>query len=127
MYRDGDAIYADATKTSLLGLRGRSRVLDPEYLTVSNVLHAQYGGISNFITPTFCASGARADKRLVWEISSGSGIMGNTIYGVTVVEYDPETAWTYSRRDLSKPFGTREEADKYIADTVSQAELLCDK
>jgi hypothetical protein len=42
----------------------------------------------NFMTPKVLAKRVLASKRIVVELAQGSGMTGNTIYGVSILEFD---------------------------------------
>lgn len=77
-------------------------------LTKSEIRQRAFKGQANFMTPEFVSDHLNDDFYI--ELSSGTGMTGNTIYGVTVVALHP-----FERRnDLSKMCTTYREADNYI-------------
>jgi len=62
---------------------------------------------ANFMTPYTLKFGKRG--KMVWEISTGKGFRGMSLYGVTVIELPSE-----KRHDLSQCFSSLEEAETYI-------------
>jgi hypothetical protein len=67
----------------------------------------------NFMTPhVIVIDWAPNNKGLVYELSQGTGIDGEDIYGVTVVEIKGNSA--EARRELSRMHGTRVSATKHI-------------
>lgn len=66
---------------------------------------------TNFMTPDFLRQG-RIGKGLHYELSSGRGIEGQPIFGVTIVQEKKHTA--KRRDDLSDVFESRAEAEQHI-------------
>ena len=64
----------------------------------------------NFMTPNVERYGQQGD--FVYELSSGEGFTGGTIYGVTVVDLRTMK----HRNDLSEMFHSYSEANDYIND-----------
>jgi len=74
----------------------------------------EYGGGKNFMTPIILERGKISLYR-TYEISRGKGISDQTIWGVTIVDYDPDTKKTTRRTDLSDCFQTARAANAWIA------------
>lgn len=75
--------------------------------TIRGIFHRTYNGQPNFLTPDHVQSGKRG--RLLYEISSGEGLGGAALYGVTVIELDGTR-----RKDLSDCFPSLAEAQAYV-------------
>lgn len=78
----------------------------------TKIFKKTYGNSANFMTPDLIRYGLLADY-VAYELSSGSGLGGSTLYGVTVLRS------TYGRkveklRDISKCFDSLAEAELYI-------------
>jgi len=69
----------------------------------------------NFMTPELERYGQQGD--FVYELSSGQGMTGNTVYGVTVVDLRTKE----HRHDLSNMFHSYKEANDYINDLEKSA------
>jgi len=78
-----------------------------------DILYAEYGDSKNFMTPSILKCG-KAGKWRAWELSVGSGIFSAHIFGVSVVDVNPETGETDRHNDAGAAFQTRAEADSYI-------------
>lgn len=74
---------------------------------IAALFNRVYDGGRNFMTPNLVKYGKRG--RLVYEISSGTGMRQQPIYGVTVLEIDGT-----ERSDLSTMFQSLREAEAYI-------------
>ena len=74
------------------------------------ILHAEFGGEPNFMTPSVVGTGLLSDN-IAWEISSGSGVFGKTIYGVTVVTEGGRTSRDFKMSDC---FDSHKAASQYI-------------
>lgn len=81
-------------------------------LTAAEIIRRQYKGAKNFITPSKLKVG-KLNSNVAYELSSGSGIGGGRLYGVTVVSAN-KYGKTKPQYDLSKPFDNRNEAEAYI-------------
>jgi hypothetical protein len=85
------------------------------------IITREYGMSRNFMTPTVIRCGDLGEC-FAYELSKGEGIpdpgqfKGPTIYGVSVVEYDPATGATTRRTDLSDVFRSQGLAQKHITD-----------
>lgn len=86
------------------------------------IIIREYGRHSrNFMTPTVLRCGDLGEH-FAYELSKGEGIpdrgqfKGPTIYGVSVVEYDPATGRTTRRTDLSGSFRSPGLAQKHLTD-----------
>ena len=74
------------------------------------ILHAEFGGEPNFMTPRTLDTGLLSDN-IAWEISSGEGLSHNTIYGVTVVT---EGGRTSRDSKMSDCFDSHKAASQHI-------------
>ena len=72
-----------------------------------------YHGATNFITPHIIER-AMITPKIAYELSSGRGIMDNTIYGVTVLIVDDRTGNIEHSRKLSHCFHSRDEARAHV-------------
>lgn len=66
-----------------------------------------YRGAPNFMTPDVIRFGQKRDK--LYELSTGKGIGGTPIWGVTVI-----SVYGHKLHDLSECFSTRLDAERYI-------------
>jgi len=73
-----------------------------------------YGNSKNFMTPSVLDVG-KAGMNRAWELSVGEGIIYDKIYGVTVVDWNPDAKMAVRRDDLSAMFHTEEAARVYIS------------
>lgn len=80
-------------------------------MTAKDMFKEAYGGVPNLITPDIVARTLMLGFMAV-EISSGVGIMGGLIYGVTFVEKKGDRC--IPRKDLDAVRYSREDAEKYI-------------
>jgi hypothetical protein len=69
-----------------------------------------YNNATNFMTPDVIKYGMAGNY--VYELSTGTGFMNDSIYGVSVLERNSGN----KRHDLSKCFGTEAKAYNYIED-----------
>ena len=76
-------------------------------MNARKVFAETYGDSPNFMTPMVMEYGATTEH--VYELSRGEGILGGSLFGVTILTHDGE------RTELSKSFDTLEEATEYIA------------
>lgn len=91
-------------------------------LTASEIIRRKYKGNKNFMTPTKLKVG-KLNKNVAFELSTGEGLgHGNRLYGVSVVSANKQGKTT-SQYKLSKAFGNRTEADKYISKLKRKMEL----
>lgn len=81
-------------------------------LTAKQIIKREYGESKNIITPEVIRYG-KINKNLAYEISSGIGMKGDTIYGVSIVEIDKDGKTT-RRTDLSDLFDSIDEVEMYI-------------
>ncbi len=81
-------------------------------LTASEIIRRKYKGNKNFMTPHKIKVG-KLNPNVAYELSSGSGIGGGTMYGVSVVSANKHGV-TKAVYDKSKAFGNRNEATSYI-------------
>ena len=83
-------------------------------MTAREIIRHEYNGARNFMTPR-----VRSYGRLPWgayEISEGVGMRGESIYGVSVVQVQPETGRTRRLTTLSKLCHAMDTAREYVAD-----------
>jgi hypothetical protein len=73
-------------------------------LTARQIILKEFGNSRNLITPTVLEVGNISDNT-AYEISKGTGIIHDWVYGVTIVDYDPETNTT-TRRDHEQENGS---------------------
>ena len=81
-------------------------------LTASQILKRQYKGNKNFMTPNKIKVG-KLNSNVVFELSSGRGLSGGMIYGVTIVSVN-KSGKTQPQYNLSKSFPSKNEAEAYI-------------
>jgi fatty acid/phospholipid biosynthesis enzyme len=74
---------------------------------IKDAFYRVYKGKMNFITPILVKYGKRG--KLVYEISTGDGFRGGSIYGVTVIELPSK-----KRSDLNGCFSSLKEAEEYV-------------
>lgn len=80
---------------------------------IKNAFETFFNGTANFITPN--VEGYRKSHNLIFELSSGRGIVTDTIYGVTVLEVRPDDTVKRPEEDLSQGgFDTKQDAIDYI-------------
>lgn len=77
------------------------------------ILHMEYGNAKNFMTPNIIEIGKISDN-IAYEISSGEGLSHNTIYGLSIVSYNPETNKTSRDYDGSGCYDTLAEVNEII-------------
>ena len=78
-----------------------------------DILFAESGSSRNFLTPSVLKRG-KAGKWRAWELSVGSGIFSDHLYGVSVVDVDPETGETDRHKTSGEAFPTRAQAEGFI-------------
>ena len=88
-------------------------------MTPKEVIHAEYGSSKNFMTPDILKTGW-CGKLRAFELSRGQGILGGSIYGVTVVQLR-EDGTTEKCSNLSKMFSSRADAREHIAELSGDA------
>jgi len=81
-------------------------------LNARQIVKKEYGNSKNVMTPNVIKYG-KINKYIAYELSSGEGIKGEPIFGVSFVEVDDDGN-TIRRTDLSSSFSTIEEANEYI-------------
>lgn len=79
------------------------------------IIAREYGNSKNFMTPKVLDCGLVTDRR-AWELSTGRGFYDERIWGVSVVDYDPDTGKTTRRTDLSEMYQSQRQAAKHIRD-----------
>lgn len=79
-----------------------------------SLINREYKGGRNLMTPNVIAYGM-VDDTHAWELSWGTGIFSPKLFGVTVVNFDPETNETSRAYDMSTCFQDEQEAREYIA------------
>jgi hypothetical protein len=87
-------------------------------MTPRQVIKAEYGDSKNFMTPNVVKTGW-CGKLRAFELSSGEGIMGGRIYGVSVVQLR-EDGTTERCYDLSQVFDSIRAANEYIAELSTE-------
>lgn len=91
-----------------------------DYPTAEQIIKQEYEGCKNFMTPHVIRYGKirsqtkHCKKVVAYELSSGRGFRDNTIYGVSVVSWDPITNTTERMTKLSDCFGSLRKAEDYI-------------
>lgn len=91
-------------------------------------IFAAFYSTPNVLTPEIVAYGS-IKNRLVYEISRGTGIVNEPLYGVTILEVETGTdrLSIRARRDLSKTFPSLREAFDYterLKDMPAEAEQV---
>lgn len=86
-------------------------------LTTLQAFQIAYNGQPNFMTPNILKRGKRG--ALHYEISQGTGIMNEPIYGVTVLEVHGQDV--SKRRDLSTLFNSLNAAECYVRANFTKA------
>lgn len=78
------------------------------------VFQQHYEGSMNVITPDIVKCGWVSATRL-YELSEGTSLEpGKKMWGVTILDYDPETHTSTHNSDLSQPFHDKRKALGYI-------------
>lgn len=83
-------------------------------MTPVDLIIREYGVSRNLMTPEIVRFGWIREGVLAYELSTGTGLDGSRIYGVSVVEYIASTDLTERRVDLSTVLFSRQGADDYI-------------
>lgn len=86
--------------------------------SAGGIIRKHYNKQPNIITPTVIAYGYVA-YNIVYELSTGEGLTGNPIYGVTLVKVLPDGT-TDDMSDSNKCLHSLEEANEYIAKLKTQ-------
>ena len=82
--------------------------------TAREMIRQEYGSGKNFMTPRVIRVG-KVGRYRAFELSSGRGFANETIYGVSVVDFDPDTRETRRRTDLMAGcFTTLSKAEYHI-------------
>jgi len=81
-------------------------------LTASEIIRKQFKGRKNFMSPNKLKIG-KVNPNVAFELSSGRGFSGGTIYGVTIVSAN-KSGRTKSQYNISKAFDDRKKAEAYI-------------
>ena len=76
------------------------------------IIKGTYGSSKNFMTPNIISYG-KISSDIAYELSSGRGIFSDMMYGVSVARKNPDGSYK-KMYDLSKSFGSLDEAKKYI-------------
>lgn len=76
------------------------------------IIRKEYGTSKNFMTPNVIKYG-KVRKDIAYEVASGSGIGGGTMYGVSFVKLKPDGS-TERLYDVSKSFSSMEQVNNYI-------------
>lgn len=84
-------------------------------LTAREIIRKEYGDSKNFMTPTVLEVGKISVNR-AYEISSGEAFLSpERIYGVSIVDYDPETGKTERKYSpISEMFHSLQEANDHV-------------
>jgi hypothetical protein len=90
-------------------------------LSAERIILKEYKGSRNFMTPRVLAYYKAGDNRGI-ELSTGTGLFDQDIWGVSVVDYDPATNTTERMIDVSGVFQSYSEALAYIDELVTEAE-----
>ena len=90
-------------------------------LTATEIIRRQYKGAKNFMTPHKLKVG-KINQNVVFELSSGRGFRGGSLYGVTVVSANKHGK-TKPQYDISKSFDNKNEAEAYINKLKRKMEL----
>ncbi len=85
-------------------------------LTAREIIKREYGSSKNFVTP-YPVKYGKLNKTTAYEISRGTGMNHEPIYGVSIVTYDPETDTT--KREYTRSFTCRT-----LETAIGQIELL---
>lgn len=89
-------------------------------LTAKNIIKAEYGGSTNFMTPDVIEY-RKINKYMAYELSKGVGfITGDKLIGVTIASYNPETQTTKREFDLSDSFNSIAQARDYIDELIQK-------
>lgn len=83
------------------------------YYQIGQAFQAEYNGQPNVMTPTIVRRGSKG--RLAYEISSGTGIDHQPIFGFTVIQVGT-FGRTERRRDLSKLCQSQGEVERAVKD-----------
>jgi len=81
-------------------------------MTAKQIVKKEYGNSKNFMTPHILRYGMISEN-VAYELSEGTGIEHETIYGLSVVVID-EAGTTTREHSLSKKLDSLEEAERYI-------------
>lgn len=82
-------------------------------LKAEEIIAKEYGNSRNFITPTVIKYGMLSSNR-AYELSRGTGFYQEPIFGVSLVQYYPETKKT--ERLQGKLFMSLNDAEKFIGE-----------
>ena len=87
------------------------------------IFNRYYNGNKNFFTPHVYAYGHKkyGNKALLYEKSKGKGLFDSDLYGLSFLLLNTETN-EVQPIDLSKPFKTTKELDKYL-NTIGLKEI----
>ncbi len=92
-------------------------------LSAREILLRVYGNSRNFMTPKVLATG-KISPRMAYELSTGEGISGEPIFGVSIVTVD-DAGKTRRETELSDCFPTRELAVRHIEKLREQEKIQC--
>lgn len=81
-------------------------------MTARQIIKKEYGNSKNLMTPNVIRYG-KISENVAYELSEGTGLTNNTIYGVSIVMMD-EQGNTKREFDLSKKLDSLLEAEGYI-------------
>ncbi len=76
-------------------------------MTANQAFRKAFGSTANFMTPGVMERGSTASHH--WELSTGEGIFGGELFGVTVLTLDGERT-----NGLSQSFSSETEARQHI-------------
>lgn len=99
-------------------------------MEAKEILRLEYGDSKNLMTPHVVGRGYLGKYggiEYAYELSKGTGINHNLIYGVSIASYNSHTKRTERHNKLSGCFQTREEAREYIKKlkkTIRKEELI---
>ena len=90
-------------------------------LSAREIFRKRYSqGAKNFMTPHIVGYG-KINCNVAYELSSGRGFENDTIYGVTVLSFNPKKQTTRSLHDASKGgFSSKVKAESYIGGLVNK-------
>lgn len=83
------------------------------------IIQREYGSSRNFMTPNVLRVG-KINPNVAFELSTGRGIRDQTIFGVTVVRYYPESDTTDRNAIKSDCFQSRANAERYIKELMDK-------
>jgi hypothetical protein len=89
--------------------------MEGETMRARDILRAEYGSEKNLMTPTVLDVGSVVRGRVAYEISRGTGMRRQPIFGVSIASYDPDlnTTRRYAN-DISDCFGSLDAARDHV-------------